>query len=143
MNNENTIPTKSQTETYDAKAIMQQLAKEALEWAAPVYDGGNSGAGTHCDGHWACDPCDDYTYCSGFKLSNQSITIDGIEFCVSATWDGEDNPTLSTATLEICSEAEDLCMTENEYDALLSELHTAAEKVFECNFSSYYPEICF
>ena len=128
---------------YDTKAIMRQLAKEALEWAKPVYGGGNSGAGTHCDGHWACDPCDDYEYCSGFELSNQSITIDGIEFCVSATWDGEDKPIMSTATLEICSEAEDLHITEDEFDTLCSELHTAAEKVFECNYSSYYPEICF
>ncbi len=128
---------------YDAKAIMQQLYQEAYEYADPVYGCYNSGAGTHCDGHGGFDPCDDYEYETGAKTENAYITIDGIEFCVSATWDGVGKPTLSTATLEICSEAEDLCMTENEYDALLSELHTAAEKVFECNFSSYYPEICF
>lgn len=131
------------TMRYDAKAIMRQLAEQALEYAIPVNECGNSGAGTHCDGHGGFDPCDDYEYCSGYEVSNQTITIDGIEFCISATWNGEDNPTLSTATIEIYSEADDLRMTETEYDELRAELHSAAEKTFECSYSSYYPEIIF
>lgn len=133
----------SETMRYNAKAIMQQLAKEALEYAQPVYGGGNSGAGTHCDGHGGCDPCDDYEYETGAKTENAYITVDGIKFCVSAMWTVWGKPTLSTATLEVCSEAEDLCMTEDEFDVLRFELHMAAEQVFECDSSSYYPEIIF
>ena len=133
----------SETMRYDAKAIMQQLAKEAYEYAEPVYGCYNSGVGTHCDGHGGCDPCDDYEYETGAKTENAYITVDGIKFCVSAMWDGMGKPTLSTATLEICSEAEELCMTEDEFEQLCAKLHTAAEKVFECDSSSYYPEIIF
>lgn len=133
----------NETMIYDAKVIMQQLAKEAYEGADPIYGYGNSGAGTHCDGHGGFDPCDDYEYETGAKTENAYITVDGIKFCVSAMWDGVGKPKLSTATLEICSEAEDLHMTEDEFDALRSELHMAAEKVFECDSSSYYPEIIF